>query len=287
MTRWLVTGAGGLLGRELVRRLEEDPDNQVTALRHAELDITDADAVRSAMPGHDVVVNAAAWTDVDGAERQPDEAWAVNAVAPGILAAAAQAEGARLVHVSTDYVFDGDASEPYDEYAPVHPLSSYGTSKAEGERRVLTAQPSALVIRTAWVYAAGGPDFVSWFVGVARNADGPIPVRADQLGQPTWSRDLADRIVAAVGVDAMPGIYHASNTGQTTRADQCRAIMTLLGYDPALVVDAPPAQPVAGRARRPAYSVLGQSRWADARLRPLRSWRDALEAAAADGLFAL
>src|SRR5690349_14335147 len=149
--RWLITGAGGLLGAELVRTLtSDDPQRHVavTAATRADLDVTDAAAVEAAVRDHDVVLNAAAWTDVDGAEADEAAAYAVNAEAAGILAEACARHGARLLHVSTDYVFDGTASEPYAEDTTTGPRSAYGRTKLAGEQRVLSNAPDAIVVRS-------------------------------------------------------------------------------------------------------------------------------------------
>ena len=155
-----MTGAGGMLGRDLVEVLSST-GAEVTAVTRSELDVTDPGAVTAAVPGHDVVVNAAAWTDVDAAEEHEDSATRVNGLGPQLLAAACAAEGARLVQVSTDYVFDGTATRPYPEDAPLAPRSAYGRSKAAGETAVRSLLPQdSYVVRTAWLYGEHGPNFV-------------------------------------------------------------------------------------------------------------------------------
>ena len=162
MTRWLVTGAAGMLGLDLqvTLALAGVDEKEVTALTRSDLDITDPDAVRDAVRGHDVVVNCAAYTAVDDAETHEGQAFAVNAIGAGNVADACRTNGARLVHVSTDYVFGGDATEPYAEDAPLAPLSAYGRTKAAGEWAVEARCPQSWIVRTAWLYGAGGPNFV-------------------------------------------------------------------------------------------------------------------------------
>jgi dTDP-4-dehydrorhamnose reductase len=282
--RWLITGASGMLGRDLQDVLG---DSDVTALSHTDLDITDAAAVRDAVEGHEVVVNSAAFTRVDDAEVEIEAATAVNATGAGNLAAASAAAGARFIQLSTDYVFDGRATTPYPEDAPTNPLSVYGRSKAEGERLALAAHPSGtLVLRTAWLYGEHGPNFVSAILGAARKGastgSATVSVLTDQLGQPTWTRDLAQRIVDVIRTDAAPGIYHATNSGAASRFEFAREIFRLAGLDPERVV---PATEVAPRpAPRPAYSVLGHDGWRHTSLPPLRPWQDALAEAAEAGI---
>lgn len=275
--RWLVTGAGGALGTELCRALA---GRQLTARTRAELDIADESAVRAAVAGHDVVLNAAAWTDVDGAESNKVGAFVVNAVGPGYLAAACAEHGATLVHVSTDYVFAGDATSPYREDDPPGPRSAYGRSKAAGEQAVLAAGGRAYVVRTAWVYGAAGGNFVKTIARLARDRD-TIDVVEDQHGSPTWSRDLAHGLVALPRSTAPPGIYHYTNAGATTWCGLARAVFEELGADPRRVrpttTDRFPRP-----APRPAYSVLSTERWAAAGLPAPRPWRVALATACAD-----
>ncbi|TDE15912.1 dTDP-4-dehydrorhamnose reductase [Jiangella asiatica] len=275
--RWLVTGAAGMLGHDLVTLLTER-DMKVTAARRDQLDVTDAAAVDDAVSGHDVVVNAAAWTDVDAAESDETAAFAVNGTAPGLLAAACARHGARLVHVSTDYVFDGQASEPYPEDAPTAPRSAYGRTKLAGERAVLSGLPDAVVVRTAWLYGQHGRNFVATMARLAASRD-HVDVVDDQRGQPTWSHDLAQRVVELIDAGAPGGAYHATNSGSTTWFGLARAVFTHLGLDPSRV--RPTTTEAFPRpAPRPAYSVLGHDGWARAGLGPMRPWEDALAAAA-------
>ena len=198
-TRWLITGAGGMLGRDLVRVLRDYPSVTVTAVDRAGLDISDPDAVARAVAGHDVVINAAAWTDVDGAEAAEDAATDINGRAVADLARACAAAQARLLHVSTDYVFPGDAHSPYQEDAPTKPINAYGRSKLLGEEAVLRTLPGAgYVVRTAWLYGEHGRNFVTTMLRLAADRD-TVDVVDDQHGQPTWSYALARRLVELGG----------------------------------------------------------------------------------------
>ncbi len=286
----MVTGAGGQLGVDLCRLLESDERVRAWAgLTRAELDITDPARVRAVVrdqarpakiQGGLVVVNTAAWTDVDGAESDEAGAYAVNATAPAHLAAACAEVGATLVHVSTDYVFDGTADKPYETRHPTAPRSAYGRTKLAGEQAVLALCPSSYVVRTAWVYGASGRNFVRTIARLARERD-TLAVVDDQRGSPTWSVDLAAGLIDLVAAGVGGGLYHCTGGGDTTWFGFARAIISELGMDPEKVrpttTDAFPRP-----APRPAYSVLSPRSWRDAGLRPLRPWRDALAAAFAE-----
>lgn len=272
MSRWLVTGAGGMLGHDLLDVLA---GADVRGLTRAELDVTDEAAVSAAVAAADVVVNTAAWTDVDGAEQAEEAATRVNGTGPAVLAAACRDAGARLVHVSTDYVFDGRATSPYTEDAPMAPRSAYGRSKAAGERAVRDLLPdTAYVVRTAWLYGRHGGSFPRTMIRLAGERD-TLDVVDDQRGQPTWTRDLAEQVVALVEADAPAGTYHGTSSGETTWCGFARAVFEELGADPERVrpttTDRFPRP-----APRPAYSVLGHAGWERAGIAPIRPWREAL-----------
>lgn len=277
MARWLVTGAAGMLAHDLVPLLESR-GHEVSALRRAELDVTDADACREAVDGHDVVANLAAWTAVDDAETREPEAFAVNAVGAANIATACSHSGARMVHVSTDYVFSGDATTPYAVDAPVAPRSAYGRTKVAGEWAVQAHCPTALVVRTAWLYGAGGPNFATTMARLAGERE-TLSVVDDQRGQPTWTADLAHAVVRLVEADAPGGVWHGTGGGETTWFGFARAIFEELGLDPARVTPTT-TEAFPRPAPRPAYSVLGHERWADAGLDALPDWRDGLRRAA-------
>ncbi|WP_433181464.1 dTDP-4-dehydrorhamnose reductase [Actinoallomurus sp. CA-150999] len=284
MSAWLVTGASGMLGGEVVSLLAAEGET-VTGLDHAGLDVTDGDAVRATLRAvrPDVVVNCAGWTAVDAAEEHEEEALRVNGDGARNLALACAAIGARLVQVSTDYVFDGTAREPYAEDAPPGPIGAYGRTKLAGERAVLAELPSAAyVVRTAWLYGRGGPNFVATMLRLERERE-KVEVVVDQRGQPTWTRDVAGRVLALVRSGAEPGIYHATSSGQTTWWGLAREIFQLLGADEQRVLPTT-ADRFARPAPRPAYGVLGHGCWERAGLEPIRDWRAALRAALLDGL---
>lgn len=276
--RALVTGAGGSLGRELVAVLRTSPRyTQVVALARADLDVTDAGAVTAAVgdAAPDVVLNAAAWTAVDAAETDEVAAAAVNARAPALLADACARHGSVLVHVSTDYVFAGDATAPYDVDAPVAPRTAYGRTKSAGEDAVRRRLPSARIVRTAWLYGAGGPSFVRT-LGRRALAGEPARVVDDQTGSPTWTRHLAERL--ALAPTAPPGTYHLAGAGSTTWFGLARAVYDEVGADPALVTPCATAD-VPRPAPRPAYSALSDRAWREAGMPGLPGWREALAAA--------
>jgi dTDP-4-dehydrorhamnose reductase len=274
---WLVTGAAGMLGTELVGRLRTH-GNDVVALTRADLDVCAAGAVGDAVRWHRpaTVVNCAGWTAVDDAETQEDAAEAVNGAAVRALAFACAENGSTLVQISSDYVFDGRGRRPYSEDAPTAPVNAYGRSKLAGESAVL-GSARGYVVRTAWLYGAHGPNFVRTMMRLAAERD-TVQVVDDQHGQPTWTGDLAEQIIALVSSDAPPGVYHGTNAGRTTWCGLAREVFTLLGLDPARV-QATSTGRFPRPAPRPAYGVLGHDRWAEAGLTPMREWRDALRAA--------
>jgi dTDP-4-dehydrorhamnose reductase len=202
---WLVTGAGGMLGQDVLSRITAD-GRQGLGLDHGVLDITDRAAVRSALAEHRpaVVVNCAAWTAVDDAEEHEEHALLINGEGPGNLAEECHRYGSVLLQVSTDYVFAGDATSPYPEGAPTNPRSAYGRTKRAGERAVLGTLPkSGFVVRTGWLYGAGGRNFVRTMIELERTSE-TVDVVDDQRGQPTWTMDLADRLVQ-LGQAALAG----------------------------------------------------------------------------------
>jgi dTDP-4-dehydrorhamnose reductase len=284
--RWLITGASGMLGRDVRTVLAEllpqvtggSEGVAVTALTRAELDITDAVAVADAVAGHDVVINAAAYTAVDAAEADEASALAVNGDGAGNVALACAKAGAVLLHVSTDYVFGGDAARPYAEDAAAAPRCAYGRSKRSGECQVLDALPDrGYVVRTAWLYGEHGPNCVRNIARRARQGD-TIQVVADQHGQPTWSFDLALGLVALGASRPPAGIYHCVNNGATSWYGLARAVFEELGEDPDRVRPTTTDR-VPRPARRPAYSVLATTRWTEAGLPMLPGWRAALHTA--------
>ncbi|MFC3962525.1 dTDP-4-dehydrorhamnose reductase [Nocardia jiangsuensis] len=278
-TPLIVTGANGQVGRELLRLAPHARGYS----RH-ELDIRDPDAVSAALEPGAVVLNCAAYTAVDAAETDAAAAFAGNGTGPEVLAAACARAGARLVHLSTDYVFSGTRSAsgdtvPYDTTDTPDPVTVYGRSKLAGEQAVLASTARAHVVRTAWVYSARGADFVSTMLRLERERD-TVDVVADQVGSPTFAADLAAGLLELVERPEAPRLLHATNAGQASWFDLARAVFAAAGADPARVRPVDTAA-FPRPARRPAYSVLANRSWAEARLTPLREWQVALRAALA------
>ncbi|BBY17231.1 dTDP-4-dehydrorhamnose reductase [Mycolicibacterium litorale] len=279
--RLVITGAGGMVGRILAAQARRQ-GRDALPLTSAECDITDPSAVARHVTAGDVVVNCAAYTDVDGAEADPERAHAVNGAGPGNLAAVCARVGAGLIHISTDYVFGGEFGgappRPYEIDDEPRPLSVYGRSKLAGERAALDALPETSVVRTAWVYeGADGSDFVA---AMRRKALGgeTVDVVADQTGSPTSAHDLVGALLEIADGRVRGPVLHAANSGEASRFDQARAVFEALGADPERV------RPVGSDrfprpARRPVYSALSGAASAARGLTPLRPWREALVAA--------
>jgi dTDP-4-dehydrorhamnose reductase len=293
--RLVITGAGGQLGSCLAARAARQ-GRDVVALTSSQWDITDAGAAermvrsgrQSGLQSGDVVVNCAAYTNVDAAESDEAAAFAVNAAGPEHIARACARAGARLIHVSTDYVFGGHFGSdfrgaerrPYEPSDETAPLGVYARSKLAGEKAVLAALPQAIVVRTAWVYTGGtGKDFVAVMRRLAAG-DGPVDVVDDQIGSPTYVADLADALLEVADGRAHGPVLHAANQGEVSRFEQARAVFEECGADPQRV------RPVGSAknprpAPRPHYSALSARQSAEAGLTPLRPWRSALVAALA------
>ncbi|MEU4415492.1 dTDP-4-dehydrorhamnose reductase [Nocardia salmonicida] len=263
----IVTGARGLLGREILRLA---PDAR--GFGRADLDITDRAAVDAVLTPGAVVINCAAYTAVDAAETDVEAAFAANATGPAVLAAACAAAGARLIHVSTDYVFPGTATTPYEPGDPTGPASVYGQSKLAGERAVL--ELGAHVVRTAWVYGGVEGDFVATMRRLEAERD-TVTVVNDQLGSPTSAADLAAALLELSTRPDAPAVLHATNSGTATWFDLAAAVFTELGADPTRVLPCASSE-FPRPAPRPAYSVLSPAAWDGAGLTPLRPWRIAL-----------
>jgi dTDP-4-dehydrorhamnose reductase len=275
----LLTGASGQVGYELARSLTQHGD--VLALDRATLDLADADAIvatlREVRPR--LIVNAGAYTQVDQAETERATAFAVNARAPGILAEEAKRLDAVLIHYSTDYVFDGLRTTPYDEDAPAHPLNAYGESKYEGELAVLASGARALIFRTGWIYGARGRNFLLTMLKLVQERE-ELRVVADQHGTPNWCRALSDA-TAAVVAHGLPwlaeraGLYHMASAGATTWHGFAKAIV---GDAPRPRVVAIAASEYPTPARRPAYGVLSTRKFENAFAYRMPDWREALAA---------
>ena len=263
--RWAVTGAGGMLGVDVVDVLRSS-GHDVVALHRGDLDVRDLVACMHELKGVDVVVNAAAWTDVDGAEGDEASAFAVNAVGAANVARACAAHASVLVQVSTDYVFDGTSTSPYRVDAPITPVNAYGRSKAAGEWAVRAYCDRSHVVRTAWLFGAHGTNFVSTMKRLSAERE-TVEVVTDQLGQPTWTVDLAVFIRDLVLSGEPPGTHHGTSSGECSWYDLAREVFALIGSDPDRVRPTL-ASAVARRAPRPSYSVLDNGGrlpdWSDA-----------------------
>lgn len=270
--RILLLGRDGQVGRELARSLA--PLGEVSALGRAQLDLTDAgrisEAVRGASP--EVIVNAAAYTAVDRAESEPQLAFALNAAAPGVLAAEAARLGALLVHYSTDYVFDGAKAGAYVEDDAPHPLNVYGSSKLAGERAIAAAACRHLILRTSWVYGPHGSNFMLAILRAARERP-ELRVVDDQVGAPTSSVALA-RATAQVLRAGAEGLYHISAAGKTSWCGFARAILARAGLHTPVVPIRSEQYPAA--ARRPRNSLLDNSRLRAACGVALAPWEEGL-----------
>ena len=274
--RAIVLGAAGQLGRELVALLG---DGVAWAGDRAEIDVTDGEATAALVSRvrPEVVFNATAWNRVDAAEYEPAAAFAVNAIAPCLLARSCRGAGAFLVHYSTDYVFDGSASRPYREDDTPGPLGVYGASKLAGEHLVAAETGEHLVIRTSGVLGRGGSEqkggsFAERIVARARSGE-PLRVVGDQVFAPTCAADLARASLALVGA-GVRGLFHVTNAGSCSWHELACAAVALAGLD--APVERITSAELALPARRPAHSVLSCEKYLDLGLPPLRHWRDAL-----------
>lgn len=273
--RWMVVGASGMLGQDLVGMLRDRGEDVRAADREGPgvtdtLDITDAQACIDVVADVDVVVNCAAYTAVDEAESHEPVAFAVNAVGAANLARAARRTGARSVQISTDYVFGGAAASPYPELGALAPRSAYGRTKGAGEWAVRAENPDHLVVRTAWLYGAAGACFPKTIARVAADRGG-LEVVDDQVGQPTWTVDLSDLVVRLVAARAPAGVYHGTSSGEVSWHGFARAVVAAAGLDPQIVRPTTSAAFVRP-APRPSYSVLGHDALAAVGVAPIGDW---------------
>jgi dTDP-4-dehydrorhamnose reductase len=273
--RVLVTGGGGQLGRELTPVLKR-LGHQAVAAGREECDVTNQHLIDLALSRlrPDVVINCASWTRVDAAESEPEVAERVNALGPRLLAEACGRASVFLCHLSTDFVFDGTATEPIDESAVPSPLSVYGHTKLEGENEVRRFAPRHQIVRTSWLYGEDGPNFVLTILRLARERD-RLRVVADQHGTPTWTGHLAPAVVRLVE-RGTTGTFHITNSGETTWHGFAEAIVDLAGL--AVPVDPITTAEYPLPARRPAYSVLDNRAWRQLGEPPLPDWREGLAA---------
>jgi dTDP-4-dehydrorhamnose reductase len=246
-----------------------------------DLDITQGPIVQDLVSGLSpkVIINCAAWTDVDGAETNEPQAFRVNGDGAENLAMAAKNCGAKLIHVSTDYVFSGEGKTPWQVNDSINPHSAYGRTKANGEERVLSAYPeNSSIVRTAWLYSPWGKNFAKTMTRLAINGDGEVRVVNDQMGQPTSAIDLAKQLVELGLSNSPAGTYHGTNSGQGTWFEFAQEIFKLTGADTNRVLPVSSSE-YPRPAKRPSYSVLSHDAWAKTTVQSMRDWRIALEEA--------
>jgi dTDP-4-dehydrorhamnose reductase len=274
---WLLTGGSGQLGIALSKELRER-GLRFSAPNSQDLDITRGEIVGKeiAKISPQVIVNCAAWTDVDGAETHELEAFRVNANGAENIALAAKEVGAKLIHISTDYVYSGEGITPWQVHDAITPESVYGRSKADGESRVSAAYAeNTSIVRTAWLYSPWGKNFAKTMTRIAFSGEREVRVVNDQIGQPTSAKDLAEQLVEFGLSDAPSGIYHSTNSGQGTWFDFAKEIFELAGADVDRVVPVSSSEYLRP-AKRPFYSVLSHDAWAKTTVEPMRDWRIAL-----------
>jgi dTDP-4-dehydrorhamnose reductase len=270
--RVLVTGAAGMLGHKVVAEARQR-GHEVVAADLAEFDLTDAAATRAFVAGArpDAVVNCAAYTNVDAAEEHEDVARVVNADGAGNVAAAAAEAGARIVHVSTDYVFDGEHDTPWVESDPVAPLGAYGRTKLAGERALAAAAPEHAIVRTAWLFGVGGPNFVDTMLRLGGERD-EVSVVTDEIGCPTWTGHLAPALVDVAERRGSVGVFHAAGGGRCSWNELASETFARAGV--ACRVLPTTAAAFARAAPRPAWSVLASERDDAVSLPP---WQEGLQ----------
>ena len=276
--KWTIVGAKGMLGTDLITRVKRE-GYEITALDLGDIDITDAASVQGALtPGQDIVVNCAAFTAVDPAEENEGTAFRVNATGAANLARRCAQTGARLIQVSTDYVFRGDGTTPWNEYDAPDPLSAYGRTKAAGEWAVQTYTKDYLIVRTAWLYGRFGNCFPKTMVRLAQSHD-TLKVVTDEVGQPTWTVDLADLIVRLAQAKAPTGIYHGTSCGKTSWNGFTKEIMKAVGKDPSMVLETTAAA-FDRPAKHPSFSALAHGELRKIGIEPIGDWRERWHAAA-------
>jgi dTDP-4-dehydrorhamnose reductase len=276
MERILLLGGSGILGSEVLKQLQ-DEDFDYVAPTSIDLDIRQMDAVINSVSQFKPtwIINCAAWTNVDGAETVLDDARQINTIAVENLGIAANHYQCKVIHVSTDYVFDGESSEPYLETSQVHPLNKYGESKLLGESALFAALPSAYVIRTSWLYGKSGKNFVKTIAAKALRGE-EARVVDDQIGSPTSARDLAIAIFSILKNKPAPGIYNYSNRGSCSWYELAQKIYEAVGADPSLV-QAISSNSLSFSAKRPKFSVLSKEKWISTGLSEVPNWEDSLQ----------
>jgi dTDP-4-dehydrorhamnose reductase len=274
---WLITGGSGQLGIAASQELGERGIH-FRATNSQELNITLGPVVPEliAQMSPKVIINCAAWTDVDGAENSEAQASRVNSDGAENVAQGAKLCGGKLIHISTDYVFSGNSNSPWQVNDVINPQSAYGRTKADGEIRLLGTYPeNSSIVRTAWLYSPWGKNFAKTMTQFAMNGNGVVQVVSDQMGQPTSATDLAKQIIE-LGLSSSPaGVYHGTNSGQGTWFDFAQEIFKLAGADVNRVVGVSSSE-YPRAAKRPSHSVLSHDAWDKTSLNPMRDWRIAL-----------
>lgn len=273
MTRIAVLGASGMLGQDVVSVLDGE---ETRGFSRTDVDITNESAVVEALGGFDVVINCAAYTKVDAAESSPEPAFAANSLGSRIVAKAVSETKSKLIHISTDFVFDGTANTPYPENHPTNPVSIYGVSKQQGEIAIMEENPqNSLIVRTSWLYGEHGSNFPKSILSAGLTRE-TIDVVDDQQGQPTWTLDVAHQIKLLIDAGIPSGIFHATNSGQTTWFDLAQALFRLAGWEEGRI-NRVSSDDFGRDARRPAFSVLDHTGWHVHGLAPPRPWEEALD----------
>ncbi len=286
--KWFITGANGQLGRCLQQTLESN-SIEYAAYSKEEIDITDYsrvnDVIHRVKP--DIVVNAAAYTNVDQAEIDQSAANAINHTGVANLANASKLINARFIHFSTDYVFSGESTKPWQVSDATNPVSKYGESKLAGELEVARIYPSnSLVIRTAWLYSPFGKNFYKTMLTKAVNSQEIVRVVNDQIGQPTNANDLAELTVRAISKKALPGIYHGTNSGTCSWFEFAKYIFEIAGEDAARVIPVRSSE-LTTKVERPKYSVLDNQKWSEIGILPLGPWKDSVQKVLPDIMLSL
>ena len=274
---WLITGGSGQLGIAVSQELGERGIN-FYAWNSREFDITQGPKVRDLIADLSpaLIINCAAWTDVDGAENHEIDASRINSDGPENLAIAAKLRSSKLIHVSTDYVFSGESQTPWQVADEINPQSAYGRTKAEGEGRVLMSYPeNSFIVRTAWLYSPWGKNFAKTITKLAIKGENEVRVVNDQIGQPTSALDLAKQLVELGLSNSPAGIYHGTNSGKATWFEFAQEIFKLAGAEDGRIIPVSSSE-YPRPAERPSYSVLSHEAWANTSVKPLRDWRIAL-----------
>ena len=277
---WLITGSEGQLGKAMQLALSRS-NIEFIPLNAKELDISNEAAIEESINKYrpKVILNAAAWTDVDGAENNKERVFDINANGPKYLAKSAKKYDATLVQISTDYVFSGPGNIPWAEDSTPKPISVYGHTKSAGESYVLEHyKERSYIVRTAWLYSAQGKNFVKTMTNLAINNDDEVRVVVDQIGQPTSAKDLVEQLIKMVCAEAPFGIYHGTNSGEVSWFDLAQEIFELSGAKVSRVIPVNSSE-YTRPADRPQYSVLGHEKWKAAGLSTMRNWKIALEEA--------